>query len=343
MNFKNLLFSLFLVFVPFISNAKPLQDSVTVDATLNTYSINFDKVVPVLEQYIADNSMLVNSKTQDYDEVYYNLILSSTQYNELKQHLESWKCAIISSNEESQNITYNLENQVAALKRLEGEINIIQKKMEVAKSDSILAELTDDLFYKNEDLRKKNRKYEETLAAIGTVKLKLHLMRDETSPRQTKVRFVNMPGFEYSFLIVGNPKPGFSASYYNGYNLKYLFTRGKTFINVGIYKAKDVASADTTTLTDAFNISFGQDFYSRHFGRGSRRCFNMYSGYNVGFMAYKGETTSAKTIYVTPTIGVELFKNRFVLWDLRGGYYLPFKNNYDLRGWQISSSFNVAF
>lgn len=194
-----------------------------------------------------------------------------------------------------------------------------------------------------ESLRKKNRNYADNCASIGTVNLEFRLMRDETSPRQTKVRFVNMPGFEYSYLMVGNPKPGFSASYYNGYNLKYLFTRGKTFVNVGVFKAKDVAAADSTTLTDAFNISFGQDFYSRHFGRGARKCFNMYSGYNVGFMAFRGETTSTKTIYVSPTVGVELFKNRFVLWDLRGSYYLPFKHNYDLRGWQFSTSFNVAF
>lgn len=328
---------------PFTLSSKTSRDSVCMEATLNTYSINFDKVVPVVEQYINENSLLINSKTQNYEQVYYNVVMTEAQYNAIKQQLEGWKCAVLNSTETTKNLSREIENQSVSIERLKSDIKELETRITKVKNDSIAEELESELYDKRESLRKKNRNLSEGYASIGTVNLNFYLMRDETSPRQTKVRFVNMPGFEYSFLMVGNPKPGFSASYYNGYNLKYLFTRGKTFITLGVFKAKDVAATDSTTLTDAFNISFGQDFYSRHFGRGARKCFNMYSGYNVGFMAFRGETTSTKTIYVSPTVGVELFKNRFVLWDLRGSYYLPFKHNYDLRGWQFSTSFNVAF
>lgn len=343
MSCKKLLLNAFVAFFPFAINAKISRDSVVVEATLNTYSINFDKVVPVMDQFVYDNSVMVKSKSQNYESVYYNLVLTDAQYNDIKNRLEELKCAVINSDESTTDITRKIENHSVAIERLKSDIRVLEKKRESAKNDTIKAELDGQIYDKNEDLREETRNFTEECASIGTVDLRLYLNRDETSPRQTKVRFVNMPGFEYSFLMVGNPKPGFSAKYYNGYNLKYLFTRGKTFVTLGVYKAKDVADTDSTTLTDAFNISFGQDFYSRHFGRGSRKCFNMYSGYNIGFMAFRGEDSSAKTFYVSPTVGVELFKNRFVLWDLRGSYYLPFKYNYDLRGWQFSTSFNVAF
>lgn len=340
---KRFLINVLLALLPLALNAKTSRDSVCMEATLNTYSINFDKVVPVVEQYINENSLLINSKTQNYEQVYYNVVMTEAQYNAIKQQLEGWKCAVLNSTETTKNLSREIENQSVSIERLKSDIKELETRIAKVKNDSIAEELESELYDKRESLRKKNRNLSEGYASIGTVNLNFYLMRDETSPRQTKVRFVNMPGFEYSILMISNPKPGFSASYYNGYNLKYLFTRGKTFVNVGVFKAKDVAATDSTTLTDAFNISFGQDFYSRHFGRGARKCFNMYSGYNVGFMAFRGETTSTKTIYVSPTVGVELFKNRFVLWDLRGSYYLPFKHNYDLRGWQFSTSFNVAF
>lgn len=343
MNYKRILLNILVALLPLALNARTSRDSVVVNAVLNTYSINFDKIVPLVEEYVNSNSLLVQKKTQNYEQIYYNLVMTEAQYNDIKQHLEGWKCAVIDSEESTTNISREIENQTVSIERLKSDIYELEDKLSKTKNDSIVEELESELYDMRESLRKKNRNYADNCASIGTVNLEFRLMRDETSPRQTKVRFVNMPGFEYSFLMVGNPKPGFSASYYNGYNLKYLFTRGKTFITLGVFKAKDVAATDSTTLTDAFNISFGQDFYSRHFGRGARKCFNMYSGYNVGFMAFRGETTSTKTIYVSPTVGVELFKNRFVLWDLRGSYYLPFKHNYDLRGWQFSTSFNVAF
>ena len=42
-----------------------------------------------------------------------------------------------------------------------------------------------------------------------------------------------MPGFEYSVFMPENPKAGISATCYNGYMLKYLFTRGKSYVTVG--------------------------------------------------------------------------------------------------------------
>lgn len=344
MNYRKLLFNAVSAFMPFALSAQTgARDSVITNASLSTYSISFDKIAPIVDQYINEHSVEIHSKSQNFDGVRYNVVMTEAQYEEIKKNFDKWKCAVLNSEETTKNLSRSLENQLVEIKKLTSEVDVLAAKISSAQNDSVRWNLEKQYDSKSQYLRDKKRDYSESCASIGTVSLRLDLMRDETSPRQTKVRFVNMPGFEYSYLFISNPKPGFSAKYYNGYNLKYLFTRGKTFVDVGVYKAKDVAETDSTTLTDAFNVAFGQDFYSRHFGRGTRKCFNMYSGYNIGFMAFRGETTSQRTLYVSPTIGVELFKNRYVLWDLRGTYYLPFKNNYDLRGWRLATSFNVAF
>ena len=57
-----------------------------------------------------------------------------------------------------------------------------------------------------------------------------------TSPEYTDVSFVNMPGFEFSYLNIESPKQGISSANYQGYFLKYLFTKGKSFGLIGVYR-----------------------------------------------------------------------------------------------------------
>lgn len=83
---------------------------------------------------------------------------------------------------------------------------------------------------------------------------------------------------------------------------------------------------------DIFNFSYGQDFYSKHLGYGIRKFMNLYSGYNIGFLAYNAESRSLKNFYVSPTIGIELFKNNYILIDTKVSYMLPISKNYNLRG-----------
>ena len=99
MNYRNLLLNLLVAFLPLALNATTSRDSVVVEATLNTYSINFDKVVPVIGQYINENTLLINTKTQNYEQVYYNVVMTEAQYNAIKQQLEGWKCAVLNSTE----------------------------------------------------------------------------------------------------------------------------------------------------------------------------------------------------------------------------------------------------
>lgn len=159
---------------------------------------------------------------------------------------------------------------------------------------------------------------------------------------ESGVNRVNMPGAAFDMLFVETPKVGVSGSQYMGYSLKYMITKGKTHFTVGALK-------DYTTVTDFvqfqefFHFGFGQDFYTKHFGRGRRKWFNLYTGYNFGGMFATSEATKSGLPYVKAFFGLELFKNKYVLIDNKVGYFVPFKFNRNMRGLEYSFSFNFVF
>ena len=173
--------------------------------------------------------------------------------------------------------------------------------------------------------------------------INVEIIDEVTSPANTKVTFVNMPGVEYTYLTIENPKAGVSAKTYQGYSLKYLFTKGKSFAVIGAYKSSRLASSDTTTFSELFNLGFGQDFYSRHLGRGVKKFLNLYSGYTAGYLLATGRKSRKDIFYISPSIGIELFKNKYILIDTKASYFVPFSYNNELRGLSLNVSFSFVF
>ena len=320
-------------------------DSSYIAVTGKSYTPNFDKVSPKFEQYIEQNALSIEQKSKDYYTVSYSLVMSKTQFAELKAKLDEWRCETISINETTKFIPQEKRNRRAEIQKLESSIHDRDKQLLTAEDNSWTKQHLQGL---NETDREKIREYEKEIRELdgkmGTVSVDISLMRELTTPNETqKIKFVNMPGFEYSVFMPENPKAGISANCYNGYMLKYLFTRGKSFVTVGAFKAVDVPSSDLQMYSDIFNFSFGQDFYSRHLGRGGRKFLNLYSGYNVGYMACTGEESTLHNFYVSPAIGIELFKNNFMLFDTKVNYILPFVKNLNMRGLQFAASLNFVF
>ncbi|MBQ6668413.1 MAG: hypothetical protein IJM65_09905 [Bacteroidales bacterium] len=50
-----------------------------------------------------------------------------------------------------------------------------------------------------------------------------------------------------------------------------------------------------------------------------------------------------RIFYVSPAIGIELFKNNFMLFDTKVNYILPFVKNLNMRGLQFAASLNFVF
>ncbi len=162
--------------------------------------------------------------------------------------------------------------------------------------------------------------------------------------RDQDVQFVNMPGLEYVYLKIENPTSSVSSSHYQGAMVKYLFTRGKSYAQFGVLK--NFQSRDPShprRVDEIFFYSFGQDFYPRYLGRGAGEYFNLYTGYGVGGLFATGEKISKNIFFLMPNVGLELYKNRFVLLDSKLSYFIPFYKNRDLRGLALHASFNFVF
>lgn len=166
-----------------------------------------------------------------------------------------------------------------------------------------------------------------------------------TTTSKRWVEFTNMPGAEFTYLSIENPKAGLSGEAYAGASVRYLFTKGKSYLILGVLKNLDQPEGDTTIYNDVFQYAYGTDFYPRHFGRGQRSYLNLYSGFTLGGLFLSSTAKNEHILQVTPHVGIELYKGKQTLLDVRGGYLLPLDSdlNLNLRGWTVSPSFNFVF
>ena len=163
---------------------------------------------------------------------------------------------------------------------------------------------------------------------------------DDVTDLTSDISWVNMPGASYDMLWVESPLAGTSSSVYRGAHLKYLFTRGKTYATLGTFKSQ---TNDSTQIRELFTVGFGQDFYTKHFGRGKNKWFNLYSGYEVGAAYCTSDKDSRVMMTGQVFTGLEIFKNKYFLLDNKIGYFVPFSNlNRNLRGLVYSVSINFV-
>jgi len=165
---------------------------------------------------------------------------------------------------------------------------------------------------------------------------------DDVTDLTSKISWVNMPGASYDLLWIESPLKGLSSSTYRGVHLKYLFTRGKTYATLGTYRSASTV-ADSAQYSELFTVGFGQDFYTKHFGRGKNKWLNLYSGYELG-LAYCTSNKDSRTMITGQVFtGLEIFKNKYFLLDNKVGYFVPFSNlNRNMRGVVYSVSVNFV-
>ena len=107
---------------------------------------------------------------------------------------------------------------------------------------------------------------------------------------------------------------------------------------LGLLKATD--SNDSIRISEIFIYGVGFDFYPRYAGRGKRRFWNLYHGFLIGG-TYNGADGSR--FHLSPHLGIEIVKTRFIIFDVRLGYLVPFTLNKKYRGPIMSWSFNFLF
>jgi hypothetical protein len=307
------------------------------------YAFDFKNAKNILLNFVKSNNIRVLNQKESRTELNIKIVLTQAHYKSLDSimnklgHLNSKKSTSVSNFSKINELNLELEY----LNQKKGSYSELLIKFD-EKSENYIAlwkeiKITEEkIFNKERELLGLNKK-------DNTYSVSIIIKDETTTPEYTDVSFVNMPGFEFSFLNMENPKQGLSSNNYNGYLLKYLFTKGKSFGLIGVYKSAEISSTDTTTLSELFLLGFGQDFYSRHLGRGSRKFFNLYSGYTIGGVMATGKTTRQNMVYVSPTIGLELFKNKFLLIDTKVNYFVPIGDYRFIRGISYNASFNFVF
>ena len=141
-----------------------------------------------------------------------------------------------------------------------------------------------------------------------------------------------------------NPTENYSSDYYKGVSLKYLLTKGKSYLKIGALKGEKSKSDKLEVYSELFQFSFGQDFYTKHLGRGEYKILNLYSGYDIGGMIATGKGKDNLFLpFLKLHVGLEIFKSKHVLIDNKVSYLVPFKKNLEFRGLVYCASLNFVF
>jgi hypothetical protein len=317
-----------------------------VDVTTTDFKDSRNKLLDFLKQ----NQLPIQNQNESRTLISLKIHLSKDLYEQLDEKISSLGYVMSRKvNTLNNSLKVNDINlEITYLKSKKDSYTELMKQLDV-KSDMYIS-LWNENKLTEEKIFKKEKELLPYIQKTHNYTINVTLSEEKTSPENSKISFVNMPGFEYSYLTIESPSASISSKHYQGYFLKYLFTKGKSFATIGAYTSIPQSSNNNTrqSTTDSlfselFVIGFGQDFYSRHLGRGSRKFLNLYSGYNAGYMLATGVKTKENIFYISPTIGLEIFKNKYILIDTKFTYLIPFMDNKNLRGYTLNTSINFVF
>lgn len=319
------------------------KERMLTDIEIGIYCPNFDK-----------SKLAVNSFIQDYNVA---LDYSSESEGEMKviffmpTNLEKEFNAMVEELGFLYRRKTNTTSYTEKIKSVKSEIGYLENKIKDYEKELSEMDEKDERYYRYwEEIRKTKKVIFELNNELesyrdeSVFKINLQLYEDNVDLTGGGINWVNMPGASFDMLMTETPRTDLSAEMYMGYSLKYMITRGKTHFTMGALKAFPKESdVNEMQFTELFHFGFGQDFYTKHFGRGKRKWFNLYTGYNLGGMFATAEADKDILPYANAYLGVELFKNRYFLIDNKVGYTVPFKYNRNLRGWMYHFSFNFVF
>ena len=338
---KKMLFLLLAVVSGLVMNAQARYRVTIVEQRIQTtdYWISVQK----MNTFITSNNVMVSRQNESPLKYTVNFSIEPKLYAAYKEVVKDM--GLFTEN------NLNTTDNTARVEELKGNIKYYQDKIDLQSS------LMEKMDPQSEQYKTMGGELKNLETSIRSSQTELNNLtsteyyyvvdleiEDETyTPQSSSVQWINLPGVEYSYLQVEEPKDTLSSAYYQGVFLKYVFTKGKSFATLGAYKTTNKLDPDTMHYSEMFVFGFGQDFYSRHLGRGSKKFFNLYSGYTFGGMLASNDKRKETFAYLAPAIGLEIFKNKYVLIDTKVNYMVPFKNTRNMRGLAFNVSFNFVF
>ncbi len=246
-------------------------------------------------------------------------------------------------------------NFTAAVESTTFDLEHLKKQKEIYGGELSLMNKSDEsyneLFAKERDLDERIYGTEKeirdlvtgTRYSVVSVKLSERKIQDLDS-RDEFGGFINMPGAETKILVFENSDDPALSSAYVGGSLRYMFTKGRMYALIGVMKPVEKGSGDDA-VSDIVTYSFGKDFYPRYFGQGRNTFFNPFSGLEIGGLILTSKNDTQHMAFLEPHIGVEIFKNKYVIVDTRVGYVFPLDEEFikSRRGLTANLSINFVF
>jgi hypothetical protein len=322
------------------------NNDVTKRIEYSVYSLEFPKAKEKLDNFILANQFEQLSFKETRDQITYLFKIKEVDISKIDSMVKVLGYVNARKiNNSSQTLT--AENLDIDLERLENKRQSYTDLL--AKLDSSVSKEQYIIYWEKrreteDQISNFKKEILKLKASFKVITVEIEIRNDPTGPTNRKVSWVHMPGLQYSVAFVEQPLNGISYAEYEGYALKYLFTKGKNYFALGAYKARNSNPLDSTSIDEIFNFTYGEDFYSRKFGRGNRHFFNPYIGYQLGFSLAYNKTESNVFPFLSPAFGIEWWKNKYFLFDTSADYYLPANAlNRNLRAWRISASLNFVF
>jgi len=333
---------LLMLFFPVLLFSQTTGNHVVTTADIETHTPTLDKVSEVINQFITSHEIILIRQEKSSSKLYADFYLDKAGFDEFLTlipslgFLDHKKISSSASQKEEKSNQLELDYFHQQKKAYEEEI----KNVPIGTERYNL--LWDQIRFFEKQIydTEKNMLVAKEITAFRIMVTVI----DETIDLSNKqVSWVNMPGAQYVFYLPEIPFSEISAKQYQGYSLKYLFTRGKSFAELTTLKEFSTEISSEQRFSELFMLSFGQDFYSKYFGRGQNKFFNLYTGYNLGIIFATGTSSEQFNYFLSPTIGLELFKNKYFNFDTKTEYFVPFKENKNLRGLMFKASFNFVF
>lgn len=317
--------------------------------TVEISSTDIEKSKQTINDIITQYAKTVLIKNEEPRSIYVKLSIENSNLKKIDELLRPVGY-ILKNNQNSESTDQAISKIIFDTINIREQINDIRNALKSLDTSKQEAQQKVSLLNNIINLEKQIR---ESRNKIDNYKNSIHLtiveitVRDETMVGDNaRINYVNMPGIEYGSLFTESPKAGLSASQYQGFALKYLFTRGKSYINIAAFKDTKSNTKDSSYYNSLFFIDFGQDFYPRHFGRGKRKFLNLYTGYQIGGY-YASAYDVSKNKFITDMkvdIGLEIIKTKYILLDTKVNYLIPFDTDMqNLRGLMFNASFNFVF
>lgn len=338
---KKIYLTLFAVLVSVFCYSQE-KEEIQIKLSATVYSANFENASAEVESFLESNNLEIRQMTSSRNRLFVQFFCQENLYHEFEKMLPNW--GYLSQKDMESSYNYKERDEISM------ELEYKKRRKTAYEKEIVSMSEKDERYYSYwEEIRQIEKQIFELEKQLESNKVQYKYfvsltLRDDTyDMTERSINWVNMPGVSTEWLFTESPLNSLSAEQYWGYSIKYMFTRGKTYANIGAMKEISGEPADSSRFQELFLFGFGQDFYSKYLGRGKHKFFNLYTGYNIGGLFATADKRNKTMFYLTPFLGIELFKNKYILLDNRVGYFVPFAHNRNLRGIIYSASFNFVF